>query len=153
MLIRVNNEGDFLNLLKEAVLVNTVRPRPEEEKKILISKMIRCSPEVEGDSQLAMILFAGIASAIYNISPSVIIEYFGMEPDEFKYKVEKFKLNLKDAYSLKSKEGADWAVPSEHHSSRDFDLIKIYYKVALIRNYIHFNAHRYNVLFKNSVNG
>lgn len=143
---QVSNTERFMNLLRDAVESNTVRPRPEEEKKISVSKYIRCSPEIEGDSQLAMILFAGIANQLYNVKATDIIEYFGMEPDEYEYKIRKFRNNFFEAVVRSKKNPINWVNPTANLDSRNFDMIKLYNKVQLITNYINLHANKYDVL-------
>jgi hypothetical protein len=145
MSIQVSNETNFLHLLKEAVLANTVRPRPDEEKKLTVSKLIRTSPEVEGDSQLAMILFVGIASSIYNVNSSEIIEYFGMEPEEFEFKVKKFNVHHSISKKLRP---LDYMSMQEDPSPMNFDMRKFANKVKLIKTYIHLYASKHNVLIR-----
>lgn len=144
MLIQTPNDNErFFFLLKEAVLKNTVRPRPEEEVKMTISKVIRCSPEIEGDSQLGIMLFCGVAYMFYGIPVQQIIDHLGMEPEEFNYKVKKFIENYNEA----SKLGKLNDTTSFHViDSKEFDLRKLYNKVRLINNYIKFNHQKHNVL-------
>lgn len=79
-----------LELLELAILKNTSRPRPEELKKITIHRKIQCSPNLEGDSQVGMILFVGLATMlgkrIKDIMSHVSIEF----DKEFNYKLAKF---------------------------------------------------------------
>lgn len=138
-----NNREKFLWLLKEAVLKNTVRPRPEEEEKMTVSRFIRCSPEIEGDSQLGIILFCGLAHKFYGLTQSEIIDHVGIEPEEFKFKVHKFLNNYAQASRLK---------PINHNayhvlSFREFDLYKMRNKVMLINNYIDFYAQKYSIIW------
>lgn len=143
MLVPNDNERFFF-LLKEAVLKNTVRPRPDEEVKMTMSKVIRCSPEIEGDSQLGYVLFCGIAYMFYGLSIHQIIDHLGMEPEEFNYKVKKFIDNYNEASKLgKLNDNTSFHVID----SREFDLRKLYNKVRLINNYIKFNHEKHNVLF------
>jgi len=150
MLISVPNDYEkFFFLLKEAVLKNTVRPRQEEELKMTVSRFIRCSPEIEGDSQLGIILFCGIAYVFYGVSKSAIIEFTGMEPEEFNFKTGKFIDNYNQAMQLTPIKGA---VSLDLISSHEFDLLKLRTKISLINNYIKFNHRKHNVLFSRKTN-
>lgn len=147
MLVRVPNDNEkFFYLLKEAVMKNTVRPRPEEESKMTVSRLIRCSPEIEGDSQLAIVLFCGMAEKLYGIPPSEIIDHLGIEPEEHKYKVNKFWTNIVAGMKLKPLKNKDIF---QVMSSREFDLRKLVNKVRLINNYIAFYAKKHSVIFYN----
>jgi hypothetical protein len=143
MLIPNDNER-FFYLLKEAVLKNTVRPRPEEEAKMTISRLIRCSPEIEGDSQLGLVLFIGMAHTIYGISDSEIMDHLGIEQEEYKFKLKKFRNNLFEAKALNP---IPLGTSFEVFSSREFDLRKLLNKVKLISNYVKFYSAKHSILF------
>lgn len=144
----VNSER-FLLLLNEAILKNTFRPRPHEEEKMTASRIIRCSPEIEGDSQLAIVLFCGMAHIIYGISKNDILDFIGIDANEFNYKVNKFINNMAEASSVPAK------VPGEAFdviSNQQIDIMKLRNKVRLIKSYIRFYADKYNVVFRKTRN-
>lgn len=144
-----NDRERFLFLLNEAILKNTVRPRPHEEQKMSISKSIRCSPEIEGDSQLGIVLFCGIASIHYGIPKNEIMDYLGVDSSEFTYKVNKFIENTGSAGKLPQKfNGAAFDIISNN----EIDLIKIRNKVKLVKNYVQFYSHRHGILFSKAGN-
>lgn len=146
MLVRIPNDSErFFFLLKEAILKNTVRPRPEEEDKITVSKLIRCSPQIEGDSQLGIMLFCGIASVGYGCKSNEIMEYLGIEQNEFNYKLKKFIENYRSAQSLKPLHSG---IPFDILSGREFDLRKLKNKVSMVNNYISLYAKQHSILFK-----
>lgn len=139
-----NNHEKFFFLLNEAIVKNTVRPRPNEEEKMTVSRVIRCSPEIEGDSQLGILLFCGMASVIYNIPGNAIIDHTGIEQNEFAYKVKKFKTNLSKASKLPKLKNK---LTFEVISNQELDLRKLHNKVRLINNYIMLYGSKYNILF------
>lgn len=138
-----NNYDKFFHLLYEAISKNTVRPRPNEEEKMTVSRFIRCSPEIEGDSQLAIVLFCGIALVYYKATPEAIMEHAGIESNEFIYKVTKFKSNMAEALKLKK---LPKRTPFEILSSSEIDLRKLVNKVKMINNYINFYAAGHGIL-------
>lgn len=138
-----NNTERFFYLLKEAVIKNTVRPRPEEEEKMTVSRLIRCSPEIEGDSQLGIVLFCGIANTVYGVSDHDIIDHLGIEPEEYKFKLKKYRNNMYEASLLGPTTGEAFQVIS----SREFDLRKLQNKVKLIKKYISLYAKQHSILF------
>lgn len=139
-----NNHDRFLVLLNEAVIKNTVRPRPHEEEKITIPRAIKCSPEIEGDTQYGILLFCGIAHVVYGISKNDIIDYIGIDENEFSYKINKFKNNLHRASKMPASfSGSAFDVLS----NQDIDLIKIRNKVKLIKNYVEYYAPKHGILF------
>lgn len=143
-----NNER-FFSLLNEAVIKNTFRPRPHEESKMTASRIIRCSPEIEGDSQLAIVLFCGMAHVLYNVPKNEILDYLGVDANEFNYKVQKFKNNMADAASVPKKITGD---AFDVISGQQIDLMKLRNKVILVNSYIKFYADKYNVVFKKTRN-
>lgn len=133
----------FFNLLYRAVTANTLRPRPEEVDALMTSKMIRCSPELEGDSQIGMTLFIGI-SKMYGVSEKDIADFLGIEMDELQYKASKF---------LKLKKDASAVMKGNTKNMRDingseFDLGRFYYKFILINNYLLLYARQQGIALK-----
>lgn len=143
MSIQVNSTSRFLNLLHEAVLVNTVRPREEEMKKITVSKMIRCSPEVEGDSQLGTMLFIGIAHS-FRVPQNEIIDFLGIEVEEYQFKLNKYIKHYLEAKKLPPMIKS--TISFDLMPSSEFDRRKLIAKIKLITNYIREYARQNNVL-------
>ncbi len=139
-----NSNDKFFFLLNEAIIKNTVRPRPNELEKMTVSKVIRCSPEIEGDSQLGILLFCGIAHVQYGVSKNKIMDYIGVEPEEFRFKIDKFKKNLDEANKLPKLHANVIDVLGPHQ----LDLYKLKNKVTLINNYIKFHIKNHNVLYR-----
>jgi hypothetical protein len=86
---KVSNYFKFLQLLEEAIIKNTCPPR--EGEKFTQSKKLRVSGELEGDSQLGVLLFVGVA-AKYGVPRPEVTEYIGIEVDEHDYKINKFSI-------------------------------------------------------------
>jgi hypothetical protein len=143
-----NNVGRFLSLLHQAVLSNTARPRPSEAVDITIPKAIRCSSELEGDTQLALLLFAGVATTFYRIPAVEVIEYLGLEPAEFEYKVKKFSDRYGDA--RKHLKGYRKSALVIDVSSRGLDLRRFVTKIQLIQNFITLHAKDHGILLQRS---
>lgn len=81
-----------LGLVEQAVLANTCRPKASELKKITIIRKIQTSPSLEGDSQLGMILFVGVARAFFGLSQKQIMDHLSIEGgNEYEYKLGKFE--------------------------------------------------------------
>lgn len=96
---------DKLGMLKQAILVNTCRPKEKEREKITVDRIIQTSPSQEGDTQLGLILFIGMASKL-GFKKSEIMDYLSIEFDEeYNYKLGKFEemLNSKDHKRFKVK--------------------------------------------------
>jgi hypothetical protein len=142
-----SNIEAFLHLLHKAVLSNTFRPRPKEEQALLTSRTILCSPEVEGDSQLALTLFFGIANTLYGIRTINLADYLGVELHEVETKVAKFQTALRDASAL-PKYGPPRYSYIGALSFRNFDVLKALNKTKLIKRYIELYAKQYGVLFQ-----
>jgi hypothetical protein len=100
--------------IREAVLKNTCRPLPKE-KELSDIKRLRVSALREGDSQMGVLLFVGIANEL-KIDIEQISSCEGIEHEEVRFKISKFKTKL--------------AVVGEDRDNR------FHYKVQLIRNYL-----------------
>ena len=115
------NKRDDKNLyaLHVAVEKNTCRPKQKEAKEITVKRKILASPSMEGDSQIGMILFVGVAHEMgYN--KLAIKNYLSIEFDgEFDYKLRKYKAKLDDA--------------------KDDKVSRFRNKVILIKNHLRFN--------------
>ena len=78
----------FLTLLKTATTKNVCEPK--ERENFTIPRMLRASGDLEGDSQVATILFIGIAKA-FNLAPKDVMEFLGIEEEEHKFKLHKYR--------------------------------------------------------------
>lgn len=78
----------------EAVKKNICAPGEDELEEFTISRAVRASTKMEGDSQLGVLLFVGICSS-YNYSYSDISAMASLEFDEFLYKLNKFRRKSK----------------------------------------------------------
>jgi hypothetical protein len=110
-----------MQLLEEAILKNTCPPRPGE--KFTQSKKLRVSGEVEGDSQLGMILFVGVAN-YFNITRADTTEFIGIEPEEYDYKLRKF------------------------HDGTDTEETRMTFKFKLVSNYVKLYASTRRILLR-----
>lgn len=116
---KVSNYFKFMQLLEEAILKNTCPPR--EGEVCNQSKKLRVSGELEGDSQLGVLLFVGV-SAAFGIPRAEATDYIGIEVEEYNYKANKF--------------GAE----------RDSENTRLINKSQLIFNYIKFYARSRGIL-------
>lgn len=117
---KVSNYFKFMQVLEEAILKNTCPPR--ETEVFNQSKKLRVSGELEGDSQLGVLLFVGI-SAEFSIPRTEATDYIGIEIEEYDYKANKFKAELLVGSRLS-------------------------YKTSLINNYIKFYARSRGILIQ-----
>jgi hypothetical protein len=86
---KVSNYFKFNQLLEEAITKNTCPPR--EGEVFTQSKKLRVSGELEGDSQLGVLLFVGV-SAKYGVPRAETVDFLGVEVDEYDYKINKFSI-------------------------------------------------------------
>ena len=112
---RVSNHTKFMQLLEEAIVKNTCPPR--EGEIFYQTKKLRVSGDLEGNSQLGTLLFVGV-SETFNIKRTDVVDYLGIEPEEYDYKVREYISEL----------GSN-PVP-----------IRLYNKSRLILNYINIYA-------------
>jgi hypothetical protein len=105
----------MVSLLKiqEAISKNVCPPDENEEQNFSIPKSLRASISREGDSQLAILLFVGIATD-YGYSPADIKIFLNIRSEEFKYKLSKYK-----------------------RKSRSND-VRFINKILLVKNYLRF---------------
>lgn len=76
-----------MQLLEEAIKKNTCPPREGEH--FTQTKKLRVSGELEGDSQLGVLLFVGL-SIVYRIPRAEAVDFIGIETEEYDYKASKF---------------------------------------------------------------
>lgn len=88
---KVSDNIKFMQLLEEAVLKNTCPPR--EGEKFTQSKKLRVSGDLEGDSQLGVMLFVGV-SATFSVPRADSADYLGIEPEEYDYKIKKYNSEI-----------------------------------------------------------
>lgn len=118
---KVSNYFKFMQVLEEAITKNTCPPRANEL--FNQSKKLRVSGELEGDSQLGVLLFVGICG-MYGIPRAEATDYIGIEVEEHDYKANKF--------------GAE----------RDSGNSRLINKIILINNYIKFYARTRGILIQ-----
>lgn len=76
--------------LKKAVLANTCRPTPKEDAELTTDKAIRTSPSWEGDSEIGVLLYVGLAAEM-GFQLGDITTALSVEHEEAKYKINRFK--------------------------------------------------------------
>lgn len=92
----------ILPLISEAVRCNICKPDEFEKMELTSHKDLRASQAKEGDSQIGILLFIGIAH-MYRHTKSEIMDYIGVETDEFEYKSAKFITKMKEDDRFKTK--------------------------------------------------
>lgn len=75
--------------IREAILKNTARPTSGEEKKFTIPKVLRTSTSREGDSELGLILFCGIANELGMTIDEIVLS-LSVDAAEARFKIQKF---------------------------------------------------------------
>lgn len=76
--------------IMEAVKKNVCAPGEEEMEDYTISRCVRASTKNEGDSQVGIVLFVGIATD-YNYTYSDISTIASLEFEEYRFKLSKYK--------------------------------------------------------------
>lgn len=77
--------------LHEAVSKQICRPKDSERRHITVDRQLQASPAMEGDSQIGLILFVGLAGEL-GLDPREAMEFVGIESkSEYNYKVSKYK--------------------------------------------------------------
>ena len=76
--------------LREAVIKNTCKPTEEEEKELAPFKSLRTSRRWEGDSEMGLILFIGIAND-YGIADFEISSMISVDQDQIDWKKNLYK--------------------------------------------------------------
>lgn len=110
------NSFTFFKKLENAVVVNICRPDDEEIKKVALHRKIKASASMEGDSQIGLVLFIGIATNDFDQNGKEIAEYLSCNPDEYRYKLKKYTRKLENQDP------------------------KYLAKIKLIKNYLKFNG-------------
>ena len=84
-----NSDKNFqlLQLIHQAVSKNVCAPKVTE--KFSVSKQMRSSGDLEGDSQIALMLFVGVAKKSL-IKKRDTIDFLGIEEEEYDFKLDKF---------------------------------------------------------------
>lgn len=122
--------------IKEAVLANTARPTEEEDLRFTQDRFIRCSQNMEGNSQVGIILFAGVAKQ-FGFPDSHIMMYASIEREQLVFKLQEFREKnnagqMKIGLRVKYKKGI-----IDPSFADDFDEdVRFAYKVILIKNYL-----------------
>lgn len=137
---KVNDSVAFLNLLLEATKKNICKPRETEIQEYTVDKLIRASGELEGDSQVGMILFIGVARD-FGISTVEIIDFLGIEKEEYIYKLQKYQ-----GKSLKFNK-ISTNLQNYQEESEDWNTSRFKNKVLLIKNFLYFYARQHKILF------
>jgi hypothetical protein len=85
-----------MNLMKlrEAVLKNTARPGNDESKGVA-EKPLRTSQYWEGDAEMGVILFIGIAMS-YGFTPFELTQFVAVEREQVLFKNEHYNKMMKD---------------------------------------------------------
>lgn len=78
----------------EAIKKNVCAPGPDELDEFTISRAIRASTKMEGDSQLGLLLFVGVC-CWYNYGYPDISALASLEYEEYQFKRNKFHRKLK----------------------------------------------------------
>jgi len=78
-------------LLLEAVQKNCFLPSPKEQQKFTVSRILRTSPKLEGDSEIGIILYIGIGKQL-GLTPSEIQNYLCIDRKEYLYKYNQFNI-------------------------------------------------------------
>lgn len=80
--------------LQEAILKNICAPSSNEMEEFTISRFIRASGKMEGDSQLGILLFIGLADR-YDYPYAEIANMATVEYEEYRFKLSKYKRKCK----------------------------------------------------------
>lgn len=80
---------DVLFQLQEAVLKNVAPPKPDELEKYRFNKMFPSSPYYEGNNELGLILFVGVAHTL-GVSREEIEMFLSIGEEEYDFKLSRF---------------------------------------------------------------
>lgn len=135
---RVNDGSAFLKLLLAATKKNVCEPR--EDEVFNVERMIRASGDLEGDSQIGVLLFIGIARD-FGINASDIIDFLGIEKEQYQYKLNKYTERVVKTRSLSKNLGF------YQEESEEWNTCRFRNKVVLIKTFLYFYARQSKVLF------
>lgn len=82
-------------LLLEAVQKNCFLPTPKEKERFTVSRILRTSPKLEGDSEMGLILYIGIGK-IMGMTPTEIQSFLCIDRKEYVFKQNTFRTIKKD---------------------------------------------------------
>jgi hypothetical protein len=88
--------------LYEAVRKNVSEPEPSELDKLTVSKRLRASASREGDSEMGILLFIGVADQ-FGIPVDDIMNELSIELEEYKFKSKRFQIQIKKDRRLQNK--------------------------------------------------
>lgn len=77
-------------LLLEAVQKNCFLPTPKEKEKFTVSRILRTSPKLEGDSEMGLILYIGIGKLV-GMTPTEIQSFLCIDRKEYMFKHNTFR--------------------------------------------------------------
>jgi len=80
---------DILIGLKKAILANVASPKKAELKKYEFAKMLPSSPSLEGNYEIGVILFVGVADFL-GISREEVEMFLSIEEDEYDWKLKEY---------------------------------------------------------------
>lgn len=79
--------------LETVIRANICKPRPEETHKFTIERKLRASPSMEGDSQIGITLFVGVANDM-GFAAKDIMRYLSVEEDIFRFRLKKYEKSM-----------------------------------------------------------
>lgn len=135
---RVNDGSAFLKLLLLATKKNVCEPR--EDEVFNVERMIRASGDLEGDSQVGILLFIGIARD-FNVNASEIIDFLGIEKEQYTYKLNKYSERVVKMRKLIN------GIGFYQEESDEWNTVRFRNKISLIKTFIYFYARQSKVLF------
>jgi hypothetical protein len=100
------------------------------------TKPLQTYEEYEGSAGLAVLVFIGLSKTLA-FAKDEVIDYLGIENDEYEHKLEQFNSYIYEALSIVNSEGFSRNV--ENETTRQRAVRKVYYKSKLVNNYIHWN--------------
>lgn len=83
-------------LIEEAISKNVCKPTKKEELEFSIDRRFRASPSAEGDSQMGIILFCGIAKDS-GFTKDDILLFASIQPSVYSFKIEKYNRLLRQS--------------------------------------------------------
>lgn len=75
--------------IKEAITKNVCHPTAGEEKRFTVSKLLRTSTSREGDSEVGLILFCGIADEL-GLTTDEIVIILSVDAEEARFKIKRY---------------------------------------------------------------
>ena len=84
-----------LERLYVAIRKNLARPTSEEKAEIKVDRKLAASPSLEGDTQVGMVLFIGIADSLL-LDKDLVKDFLSIEfEDEYKNKLNRYNSKAK----------------------------------------------------------